>query len=84
MTVKKYKIKLPCYDRDAEDLAYNNVFRAGFGVDKDTQDCSLADINEDDIKELIAESDVAQQLLNELNVSEEEKEAIKNDCFKFF
>lgn len=84
MAIKKYKIKLPCYDRNAEDLAYNNVFRAGFGVDKDRQDCSIADINEDDIEELIFESDTAKQLLNESSLSEEEKADIMGDCYEFF
>lgn len=84
MAVKKYKIKLPCYDRDAEDLAYNNVFRAGFGVGKDMQDCSLADINENDIDEIILNSATAEQLVNETNLSEEEKDAVINNCYRFF
>lgn len=84
MSVKKYRIKLPCYDRDAEDLAYNNVFRAGFGVGKDIQDCSLADINENDIDEIILNSATAEQLVNETNLSEEEKDAVINNCYRFF
>lgn len=84
MSVKKYRIKLPCYDRDAEDLAYNNVFRAGFGVGKDMQDCSLADINENDIDEIILNSATAEQLLNETNLSEEEKDDVINNCYRFF
>lgn len=84
MSVKKYRIKLPCYDRDAEDLAYNNVFRAGFGVGKDMQDCSLADINENDIDEIILNNATAEQLVNETNLSEEEKDAVINNCYRFF
>lgn len=84
MTIKKYKVQLPCYDRNAENLADYNVFRPIFGIGKDIQGCYIDDINENDIDEVIFESATAEQLLNESNLSEEEKEVVMNDCYKFF
>lgn len=44
----------------------------------------IDDINENDIDEVIFESAAAEQLLNESTLSEEEKEVVMNDCYKFF
>lgn len=84
MTIKKYRINLPYYDRDGEELAFANIFREGFGVEEDSRDCSLADINESDIEELLAESDATERLLNESDLTEEEKEEARNNCYVFF
>lgn len=65
-------------------MAFANIFREGFGTVKDARDCSLADIHESDIEELLAENNAVEQLLNESDLNEEEKEEARNNCYVFF
>lgn len=83
MTVKKYLVELPTKDRSLDELTRLGVFYSGFGVEVDSLD-SIAHISEDDIEELIIESEYAQQLMKEEGLSEIDIEEANNNCRVFF